>query len=289
VNEQAEDLPGEWTHRDIVTNGVRLHVVEAGVGPLVVLLHGFPEFWYSWHHQIPFLARSGFRVLAPDLRGYNLSDKPAGLDAYRLPVLVEDVVGLIRSTGLGKAIVIGHDWGGVIAWQLAMSRPDCVERLIILNAPHPALYQRELRTLSQLLKSWYVFWFGVPWLPELLCRWHNFALLDKALTGFSMRDLALHHRALRRPGALTAALSWYRAMLRSRRLGIRPSWTRIGSPVLVIWGERDHYLGIRLLDGLDEWAPKVQIERLPRAGHCVQAEALEAVNAALVRFFHSMG
>jgi pimeloyl-ACP methyl ester carboxylesterase len=284
VNEQAEDLHGEWRHRDIVTNGVRLHVVEAGSGPLVVLLHGFPEFWYSWHHQIPFLAHAGFRVLAPDLRGYNLSDKPAGLDGYRLPVLVEDVVGLIFSTGSERAIVIGHDWGGVIAWQLAMTHPECVERLVILNAPHPALYQRELKTLSQLLKSWYVFWFGVPWLPELLCRWHDFALLDKALTGFSKKALAFHHRALRHPGALTAALNWYRAMLRSRRHGIRPTWTRIERPVLVIWGEQDHYLGIRLMEGLKEWVTNLRVERLPRVGHCVQAEAPEAVNAALTRF-----
>lgn len=280
----AEDLPGEWTHRDLVTNGVRLHVVEAGAGPLVVLLHGFPDFWYSWRRQIPLLARAGFRVLAPDLRGYNLSDRPAGLDAYRVPVLVEDVAGLIRAAGVERAVVVGHDWGGGLAWHLAMSRPECVERLVILNSPHPALFQRELHTFAQLLKSWYVFFFRLPLVPELFCRWHRFAPLAGVLEGVGKEDRALYRRAWERPGALTAALNWYRAMIRDWRRGTLLPVTPVNLPTLVLWGERDRHLGTRLLDGLEEWVPALRVRRFPRAGHWVHIDAIDEVNAELERF-----
>src|SRR5579884_3024966 len=164
---QAQQL---WTHRHASVNGVRLHYVEAGRGPLVVLLHGFPEFWYSWRHQIPALAAAGFRVLAPDLRGYNESDKPPGVAAYGLERVAGDVAALVRHAGERRAAVVGHDWGGGIAWWLAMHRPDVVGRLAVLNAPHPAAFRRELRTPGQLLRSWYVFFFQLPALPEWLFR-----------------------------------------------------------------------------------------------------------------------
>src|SRR5262245_18860577 len=123
--------------RFVDAGGVRLHVAEAGSGPLVVLLHGFPEFWYAWRHQIPALARAGFHVVAPDMRGYNLSDKPRGVHPYRVPTLVEDVAGLIRASGAPRAAVVGHDWGGLVAWALAMQHPELVDRLVIVNSPHP--------------------------------------------------------------------------------------------------------------------------------------------------------
>src|SRR5919199_846997 len=126
------------THHHAIVNGVRLHYVEAGEGPLVVLLHGFPEFWYSWRKQIPALAAAGFRVLAPDLRGYNLSDKPPGTHAYRMEMLTADVAGLIAHAGGGRAAVVGHDWGGAVAWMMPLRHPAAVSRLVILNAPHPA-------------------------------------------------------------------------------------------------------------------------------------------------------
>src|SRR5947209_6217022 len=210
-----------WEHREVVVNGVRLHYVEAGRGPLIVLLHGFPEFWYCWRFQIPALAAAGFRVVVPDLRGYNLSDKPPGVASYRLPLLSQDVAELIRRAGAERAAVAGHDWGGGIAWHLAMTRPDCVGKLIILNAPHPALYEREVRKLPQLLRSWYIFFFQLPWLPELVCRWHDFALLRRAVReGPACRDRVTRHdadlyiKALARPGALTAAINYYRAVFR---------------------------------------------------------------------------
>src|SRR3954449_2631161 len=155
-----------WAHREAVVNGVRLHYVEAGAGPLVVLLHGFPEFWYSWRHQIPALAAAGFRVVAPDMRGYNRSDKPRGVRAYSGDALTGDVAKLIRACGAERAVVVGHDWGAAVAWQFAMAYPALLERLVIMNAPHPARFLRALRTWRQARKSWYMFFFQLPWLPE---------------------------------------------------------------------------------------------------------------------------
>src|SRR5262249_22187334 len=148
--------------RRVVLNGLAFHYVEAGTGPLVVLLHGFPEFWYAWRHQIPALAGAGYYVVAPDLRGYNESDKPLGVRNYRIELLVQDVVALIEHTGVRRAVVVGHDWGGVIAWQLAMDHPERVDRLVILNAPHPAAFLRELRRPTQLLRSAYMLFFQLP-------------------------------------------------------------------------------------------------------------------------------
>src|SRR5262245_58570023 len=171
------DTDNRLIHRFAVVNSVRLHYAEAGEGPLVVLLHGFPEFWYSWRHQIKGLAAAGFRVIAPDLRGYNESDKPPGIASYRLELLTQDIVELIQHAGEKRAHVVGHDWGGGIAWWLAMQNPQVVERLVILNAPHPVAFFRELRRPAQLLKSWYMFFFQLPWLPEVMLRVGNFAQL----------------------------------------------------------------------------------------------------------------
>src|SRR5205807_2242388 len=147
-------------------------------GPPAVLLHGFPEFWYSWRHQLPALAAAGFRVIAPDMRGYNLSAKPPGIRSYCLEALTGDVVGLVRHLGYERAVIAGHDWGGAVAWHTALTRPDVVERLVILNSPHPATFLRELRTFAQLRKSWYMFFFQLPLLPELMIRRNHFAGLQ---------------------------------------------------------------------------------------------------------------
>ena len=158
-------------------NGIRLQAWEAGPpdGRAVVLLHGFPEFWYSWRHQIRFLADAGFRVIAPDLRGYNVSDKPPRVADYRIEPLVADVIGLIEQTTRGRDTLVGHDWGGIIAWFAAMRHPERIEKLVILNAPHAAAYLRELRRPSQLLRSWYAPFFQLPWLPERVMRWNDYA------------------------------------------------------------------------------------------------------------------
>ncbi len=282
-----------WQHHRANLGGLRLHYVEAGRGPLIVLLHGFPEFWYSWRHQILALASAGFRVLAPDLRGYNESDKPSGIAAYRVDRVAGDVAALVRHAGEEQAAIAGHDWGGGIAWWLAIHRPDAVRRLIVLNAPHPAAMRRELRTPGQLLRSWYIFAFQLPVLPEWLFRAGDFAILERALRrepvrpgAFTAEDLRQYKNALRRPGALTAAINYYRAaFLHGRRLSREVR--RIDVPTLLVWGERDRYLGLHLTEGLETWVPRLRVERLPEASHWVLHDAPERVNQLMIDFLRS--
>jgi pimeloyl-ACP methyl ester carboxylesterase len=278
------------TPGDAWIDGVRLHFVEAGSGPPVILLHGFPEFWYSWRHQIPALAAAGYHALAPDMRGYDLSDKPEGVEAYRIDRLAADVAGLVRYTGAGKAVIVGHDWGGVVAWAAALRHPEVVDKLVILNAPHPAAYRREVRRLRQMLKSWYILFFQLPWLPELLIRLGDFAALRRTFRteparpgAFTAADVERYRHALARPGALTAALNYYRALFRHfGDVPTDPPPLRV--PTMVIWGERDRYLDIRCLDGLERWVPGVRVERLPGATHWVQHDEPERVNRLLQDF-----
>ena len=282
----------DLTHREAVVNGVRLHYVEAGDGPPVLLLHGFPQFWYCWRHQIPALASAGFRALAPDLRGYNLSEKPPAVSDYRIEKLVDDVAGLIRHAGLDRAIIIGHDWGGAVAWAVAMRCPELVKRLVVINAPHPAAFTRELRTAVQLRRSWYIFFFQLPWLPESLVRRGNFAGLEQTFRHdpvrpgtFTEEDIRLYKEALARPGALTAMLNWYRAL---GRRGLRSKDVRpVTAPTLLVWGERDRYLGPRLSEGIEQWVPNLRVERLPDASHWVPEEWPQRVNRLLIEFLQS--
>jgi epoxide hydrolase 4 len=280
-------------HREAVVNNLRLHWVEQGSGPLVVLLHGFPEFWWGWRRQIPALADAGFRVAAPDLRGYNLSEKPRGARSYRVSILVEDVAALVRHLGGGPAHVVGHDWGGVVAWHLAMRKPETVDRLAILNAPHPSVFAREMRHPRQFLRSWYAFFFQLPALPEAAIRARNFAALERLFRrtatpgAFSDHDLARYREALARPGALTAALNYYRAYRGHLLRGGGKTHPRrtIDRPTLVIWGEKDPALDRHNLDGLERYVSDLRIERLPQATHWVMADAPDRVNALLTGFF----
>lgn len=283
-----------WEHREAVVNNVRLHWVEQGSGPLVVLLHGFPEFWYGWRRQIPALAAAGFRVVAPDLRGYNLSEKPKGIASYRVSILVEDVAGLIRHLGAERAHVAGHDWGGVVAWHLGMRRPELVDRLAIINAPHPAVFAREMRHPRQFLRSWYALFAQLPAIPEAAIRARGFAVLERIFRGtarrgsFTAEDIARYKEALGQPGALTAALNYYRAyrshLFQKRETKQEPRRT-VERPTLVIWGEKDQALNLHNLDGLERYVPDLRIERLPEATHWVMADAPGEVNALLTAFF----
>ncbi len=280
------------SHHHATTNGVRLHYVEAGTGPLVVLLHGFPEFWYSWRHQIPALTAAGFRVIAPDMRGYNQSEKPLGIRNYDIDTLTDDVVGLIHHAGEERAVIIGHDWGGAVAWHTAMRHSAAVQRLIVLNCPHPAIFLRRIWTPRQLLRSWYIFFFQLPWLPERWVRRKDFAGLERLWTrdpvrpgAFTAEDIAAYKQALAQPGALTATVNYYRAMFRRGPFAAKRVMKPIEVPTLLIWGERDRHLGIHLLDGTEQWVPNLSIERLPDASHWVQNDAPERVNGLLVGFF----
>ncbi len=245
-------------HREAVVNGVRIHYVESGSGPLVLLLHGFPEFWYSWRNQIPALAAAGFRVVAPDMRGYNLSEKPAGVAPYRLPALCDDVAGLIAHCGEERATVVGHDWGGVVTFCMPVFRREVVERIAVLNAPHPGAMVRELRLPDQALRSWYIFFFQLPGLPEAALRAGDFAAIRLAARAagpdVTEQDEWCYRDAAARPGALTAMVGYYRAAVRAaiglrredRQIRRRVLAARSDAPTLLIWGDADPVLGIRL-------------------------------------------
>ena len=289
-----------WTHHEGVVNNVRLHWVEQGAGPLVVLLHGFPEFWWGWHRQIPALAAAGFRVAAPDLRGYNLSEKPKGAGSYRVSILVEDVAALVRHLGEGRAHVAGHDWGGVVGWRTALRHPELVDRLVVLNAPHPAVFSRELRRPRQFLRSWYAMFFQLPWLPEALFRANDYALLERIFRNsparpgaFSDDDIRHYREAMARPGALTAMLSYYRTFARNlgRRGGTGGGEVKrtITRPTLVIWGEKDAALDPHNLEGLERYVSDLRIERLPDASHWVLADEPGRVSELMIGFLREDG
>jgi epoxide hydrolase 4 len=268
----------------------RLHYVEAGDGPLIVLLHGFPEFWFGWRLQIAPLAAAGFRVLAPDLRGYNLSSKPAGLAAYATDQLAADVRGLIRERGAESALLVGHDWGGTAAWATAMNHPEVVDRLAILNAAHPRRLQQGLRTPRQLRKSWYFFFFQPPGLPERLVRasdWRFFrTFLRDARPPYTPEDIERYVEAWSQPGAATAMLDYYRAAVRQSPKRAAAQLRPIAAPTLVIWGQRDRYLGPELAEPARDDVPNLdRVERLPDASHWVHHDEAERVTQLLIDFF----
>ncbi len=281
-----------WQHREIITNGIRMHYVTQGEGPLIVLLHGFPEFWYSWRHQIPFLAEHGYTVVAPDLRGYNDTEKPH--KGYDIPTLVRDVVGLIRGLRQQRAIIVGHDWGGVLAWAFAINYPEMTERLIVMNAPHPASMMRELRTPKQLCKSWYIFAFQIPWLPEYILGRNHANEIGRILRGAAVQKsvfqgevTAKYQQAMSKPGAIKASLSYYRQLFRRLPLLLltyRSDKAHISVPTLLIWGEQDIALGIELTTGLERWVDDIEIKRIPDSGHWVQQEKPEMVNQYILDF-----
>lgn len=301
-------------HRFVETNGVRLHCAIAGQGPLVVLIHGFPESWYCWRHQIAALAPR-FRVVAPDLRGYNDSEKPRGVGAYSLAEVTADIAGLIEALGEREAVVVGHDWGGAVAWTVAMERPNVVRRLVILNCPHPAIFVRHLReNPRQMARSLYMFVFQIPWLPEFLLGLNRAWLVRRAVERSAVRrdgitpdDLETLRNNASKPGVLHAALNYYRAMLRSpeargtwprwlRRFlwgdrmpeGLREraeDWPKVAAPTLLIWGEQDVALGRELTIGTEPLvAAPFQIKYIPLCGHWVQQEQPDVVNGHLLDF-----
>jgi len=280
-------LRHEWVVGD---GGVGLHVVLAGEGPAVVLLHGFPEDARTWRRQIGPLVRAGFAAWAVDLRGYGGSDRPAGREAYRLRHLVGDVAAVVRATGRARAHVVGHDWGGIIAWTFAGARPELLDRLVILNAPHVGVYLEKLWRTSQWLRSWYVGFFQLPILPERVMRVGNFRVLRRAfdrLAGragvYGAEEIEEYVRAMAAPGALTAAINYYRANVGREAMELARG-ARTGAETLVIWGERDPALVVELLDGLARVAPRVRVHRIADAGHWVQNEAAGEVARVMGEF-----
>jgi epoxide hydrolase 4 len=275
---------------------VRLHYAECGAGDdLVVLLHGFPECWYSWRHQLPVLGRR-YRVIAPDMRGYNLSDKPARVQDYRIEFLVQDVIGLMRHCGKDQAAIVAHDWGAGVAWALAERHPERVSRLVAMQVP-PAAAWRANFTLRQLRHSWYMFFFQLPRLPEAWASANDFARVAKMYRETSVRsdaftdeDIEVYKEALRQPGALTAGINYYRANVFKSlfRGGVETPEEgdgRIRVPTLFIYGEQDQAVLPETVRGLNRFidAPYSEL-RIPDSAHWVQNEAVAEVNEALLRF-----
>jgi pimeloyl-ACP methyl ester carboxylesterase len=267
-----------------------MHVITAGPedGTPILLLHGFPEFWYSWRFQITALAAAGYRVIAPDQRGYNLTDKHGPFD---VATLVQDIVDLQNAFGISKSHVAAHDWGGVIGWAFAGAHPDRVDRLVIMNGPHPAAYADACKSYPvQFRRSWYIYFFQLPWLPEWSLRRKNFDTIDRVFRRLPNRpmteaDIQHYKDAFSQPGALTAMVNWYRALpWQIIRSGFRPQNPIVRAKTCVIWGERDRALVKGCCETLDRYVPDLRVHYLPRATHWVQMDHANDVNEIMLQF-----
>ena len=285
-------ITDSWQHEYITTNGVKLHYVTQGNGALMLMLHGFPEFWYSWRHQIPAFAPD-YQVVALDLRGYNDSDKPKAQSAYVMDEFIKDIEGVITGLGYDKCILVGHDWGGAIAWHFAYSRPQMVEKLIVLNIPHPAKMAEGLRTPQQLLRSWYMFLFQLPEIPEALIQASDYQLIETMMTAgvvnkssFTKADIEAYKNAVAKRGALTAMLNYYRNISQQRMLNT--DWSILEVPTLMIWGESDVALGKELTNNTEAYVRNLQVKYIPNCSHWVQQEQPQLVNRYMREFLETV-
>jgi epoxide hydrolase 4 len=276
-------------------NGIALHVVLAGPasGKPLIFLHGFPEFWFAWRHQIDHFVSSGYRVILPDQRGYNLSDKPAGVGSYSIDLLAKDVVGVLDSLADSRAFVVGHDWGAAVTWYLAARYSDRISRTAMLSMPHPGVFIRTLiMNPAQLGRSWYIFFFQLPWLPERILRGRDWAPLVRVLGDtsrpgiFSDRELEQYKESWNRKGALTAMLNWYRAaLLRPSKFALDPEASRVTVPALLILGKNDRFAGEAMARESLGYCDTGHLEMFDAASHWVQHEKSAHVNTLLSQFF----
>jgi pimeloyl-ACP methyl ester carboxylesterase len=278
------------THRRIPANGIELHCAEAGdaSAPLLIPLHGFPEFWFAWRDYVSALAALGFHVVAPDQRGYNLSEKPRGIDAYRLDVLADDVAGLAETLGHQEFQIVGHDWGGSVAWSVASRYSSRLKRAVMLNAPHPGVWMHAMKNDSeQRSRSAYARFLQLPYLPEMLLRLGHYNGLRRAFgtarrEAFTADVMQAYQSAWSSPGALTAMVSWYRALFQ-RPPGIPPLGT-ITPPCLILWGDGDPFAVPALADESAALCVEAEVVHLPAAGHWIIHDERESVLAYLRRF-----
>ena len=270
---------------------VLLHTVADGPkdGPVVVLLHGFPEFWYGWRKQIGPLAGAGFRVIVPDQRGYNLSSKPCSVAAYALTELVSDVIAIADQLGQEKIFLAGHDWGAAVAWSTALLHPQRVAKLVVLNVPHPSVMRKFLsKHPRQILRSWYLFLFQLPWLPEAFFSGLNFragarALLRSSRPGtFSLEDLSRYRAAWSQPGAVTAMINWYRALFRTH---VKFPDKTMHVPTRILWGERDAFLLTEMAQESLDYCTSAELFTFANATHWLQHEEPNRVSELLIEFF----
>jgi pimeloyl-ACP methyl ester carboxylesterase len=289
-----EDLAVRYEYATV--NGIHMHYVEAGAGPLVLLVHGFPENWWSWRYQIPALVEAGFRVVAPDMRGYNDTDATGPFD---IDTLRDDVVALLDHLRADKAILVSHDWGGAVAWHLASTKQARLSKLVVMNCPHPVLFRRALLTRwSQVKKSWYMFFFQVPVLPELLLKMSRGQATSRMLgsmavdrTNFGTAELEPFAEGVLKPGRASAMVGWYRAMIRAgvKAAGRPPKelarYEKIAIPTLLLWAMNDSALGYEdLVPGTERYVPDIEVQTIANCGHFVQQEQPREVNRRLVEF-----
>ena len=282
-------------------DGIRLHYAAAGEGKLILFAHGFPEFWYSWKNQLEEFGRTHLAV-APDLRGYNLSSKPSNVADYKISVLVDDLLGLAEHLGFQKFTLVGHDWGGALAWAVAIGHPERVEKLVIINAPHPFTFARELKSnWAQRRASWYILLFRTP-LAEMLLRFNGYSALVRSTLRdglkknyFNERDRQAYLEAWSQPGALTGGLNYYRALpltnfFSKKQLkipGLDTDSFLVRVPTLVLWGEKDPYLLPGNLDGLEEFVSDLTVRRFPDGSHWIIHERPALINSAVRGFLEA--
>jgi pimeloyl-ACP methyl ester carboxylesterase len=268
---------------------IKLHYAEEGEGDLALLLHGFPDYSLGWKAQLPAVAEAGFRAVAPDMRGYNLSDKPEGIGSYDIDLLVDDVLRLVQALDAPRAHIVGHDWGAIVAWHFAMRHPEWLERLTIINVPHPAHVPiRWILDPVQMFKSWYVLFFQLPAIPEQRISDNDFANLKRLYFGqkaaFTPEEIEGYIEAARRTGNMSGPINYYRAMMRSALMPRRRTYQRIGHPVLVLWGDNDPALQKSLAEPPADLVPNAEVIHFPDASHWVHKEKPDEVNALLTGF-----
>jgi len=278
--------------RYIETNGIKLHVMEAGPadGPMMLFLHGFPEFWYAWRKQIGYFAERGYLVVVPDQRGYNLSDKPKGIAAYKIDELAKDIVGLIDAYGREKILLVGHDWGASVSWWVSLKYPERISKMVILNVPHPKVMARQMfSNPDQMQKSWYIFYFQLPGAVEKLAQATNYQWVLNLITSnahpgaFTPEDLEKYRTAFAQPGAFSAMVNWYRASVQTQQE--QPKSFDVDVPLLFMWGEEDIAMLAQMADESMPYCKNGKLIKMPGVSHWIQHEEADKVNGLIEEFF----
>jgi len=278
--------------RFIETNGIKLHVMEAGPadGPMILFLHGFPEFWYAWRKQLQYFADKGYLVVAPDQRGYNLSDKPQGIAAYKIDELAKDIVGLIDAYGRKQINLVGHDWGASVSWWFALKYPERSKKLVILNVPHPKVMAKHVFTnTEQMKKSWYIFYFQIPGAVEHLASSKNYEWVIQLITtsanpgAFTPSELEEYRKAFSLPGAFSAMVNWYRAMVQTKQEP--PASFDVTMPMILMWGEDDVAMLPELADESMPYCKQGCLIKFPGTSHWIQHEQADKINPLIEDFF----
>jgi len=278
--------------RFIQTNGVKLHVMEAGPvdGQMILFLHGFPEFWYAWRKQIDYFADKGYLVVVPDQRGYNLSDKPEGIASYKIDELAKDIIGLIDAYGRDKIFLVGHDWGASVSWWVALKYPERLQKLVILNVPHPKVMAQTVFTnVEQMKKSWYIFYFQLPGAVDKLAAATNYQWVLDMITSsanpgaFSAAELEEYRKAFSQSGAFTAMVNWYRAMIQTKQE--QPQSFDVIVPMILMWGEDDVAMLTEMADKSMAYCKQGKLIKFPKVSHWIQHEAADRINPLIAEFF----